>query len=246
MRIIALFAVLLLLGASSAHADAVAGQFDDYLLALSWEPVFCAGKPDKPECQSQTPTRFDATHLALHGLWPDRNNDPRHSYGYCGVDSGTRSEDRPGSWCNMPPTGMSSATQSTLARVMPGTQSCLQRHEWYKHGTCSGLSADAYFAAAASFVDAMAANAFGRYLSAHVGQTVDQESVLDAFETAFGPGSRSQVSLTCSDVQGSSALSGVDLRLSATLLPAVQMGQMLLPASGPGNCPSSFLIDPAP
>ena len=57
---------------SAAEAEA--------LLAVSWQPAFCETKPGKPECTSMTTARFDATHLALHGLWPQ----PR-SKAYCGV-----------------------------------------------------------------------------------------------------------------------------------------------------------------
>ena len=51
-----------------------------YVLAVSWQPAFCEGHADAPECASQTADRFDATHFTLHGLWPQ----PR-SLEYCGV-----------------------------------------------------------------------------------------------------------------------------------------------------------------
>ena len=57
----------------AAHAFVQAdGSFigDDYVLAASWQPSFCETKPDKDECESQTGDRFDATHFAIHGLWP--------------------------------------------------------------------------------------------------------------------------------------------------------------------------------
>ena len=60
-----------------------------YLLALSWQPSFCETKPSKPECESQTPQRFDATNLVLHGLWPQ----PRANV-YCNVQGATKPLER--------------------------------------------------------------------------------------------------------------------------------------------------------
>lgn len=239
-RPLALLAALFAL-AAAARAQ-TAGRFDDYVLALSWEPTFCASHMSKPECSGETPDRFDASHLALHGLWPDRNNDPSHSYGYCGVDSATQSEGDSGQWCSMPPTGMSGAAQSALSQVMPGTQSCLQRHEWYKHGTCSGLSADDYFSDVVALVQAVDSSAFGQFLTAHAGGTVNAQDVRSAFESAYGSGSSADLSLGCARVNGQSALSAVTLRLSPQPPSAGALAQELLPAAGSGNCPGSFQL----
>ena len=48
------------------------GNFDYYVLALSWQPAFCEGRPDKSECRTQTQNRFDANNFVLHGLWPNQ------------------------------------------------------------------------------------------------------------------------------------------------------------------------------
>ena len=51
------------------------------LLAASWQPAFCEQRPDRPECASQTATRYDANHFALHGLWPGPRNNS-----YCNIN----------------------------------------------------------------------------------------------------------------------------------------------------------------
>ena len=76
-----------------------------FVLAISWQPAFCETRPSKPECQSQTKDRFDATHFTLHGLWPQ----PRRR-AYCGVDAATVSEDESGYWSSLPEPQMSAAT----------------------------------------------------------------------------------------------------------------------------------------
>ena len=50
-----------------------AGQFDYYLLALSWAPNYCAGHPSdhSSECRIGGHTAF-----VLHGLWPQANSGP--------------------------------------------------------------------------------------------------------------------------------------------------------------------------
>jgi ribonuclease I len=40
-------------------------------------------------------------------------------------------------WCSMDSYGASSSTLSVLSTYMPGVQSCLDKHEWFKHGSCS-------------------------------------------------------------------------------------------------------------
>lgn len=222
-----------------------AGQFDSYVFSLEWTAAFCEGKSNLPECSAMTSGSFAASNLALHGLWPDKNNDASHNYGYCGVDSHTQSLDKGATWCQMPDIGLSGGVLNRLTSAMPGTASCLQNHEWYKHGTCSGFSPDQYFTQAASLVEAVSATPFGQFIASHVGQTVNSSDLLDAFESSFGSGSRQYVSLSCTNAHGSSLLLDVRLHLANPLKPASQLAQMLLPTAGSGNCGSSFLIDPA-
>ncbi|HXT00068.1 MAG TPA: hypothetical protein VN915_05300 [Elusimicrobiota bacterium] len=223
----------------------VAGQFDSYTFTMSWEPAFCEGKPNVHECQTQTSDRFDATHLALHGLWPDQNGDSAHSYGYCGIPASQQSLDRAPTWCSLREPAYSDDTHAALLTVMPGVNSCLDHHEWVKHGSCSGLSADAYFATAAALVQQVASSSFGRFLAAHAGRTVDAAEAVAAFEADFGAGSGSRLVMNCASVRGSSALLEVRVHLPNPL-PATELKSMLLDTGDRGNCPSSFLLDPIP
>lgn len=95
--------------------QAAPGQFDFYLLNLSWSPEFCATHPDSPECARRLG-------FVVHGLWPqDANGDyPQH----CG--------DAPGP-----------ANPRADLDIMPTAS--LVEHEWQTHGTCSGLGSDEYF-----------------------------------------------------------------------------------------------------
>jgi ribonuclease T2 len=103
-------------------AEANAGQFDYYLLALSWAPNYCAGHPNdhSSECRIGGHTAF-----VLHGLWPQANSGPP-----------------PMSCSTAPP--VAAATVDHMLNFMP-TRGLIQ-HEWQKHGTCSGLSPQDYFA----------------------------------------------------------------------------------------------------
>ena len=238
---------LLLLAAVLASTPAVAaGQFDSYTLALSWEPAFCESKPSASECASESPGRFDAANLILHGLWPDRSGGAGREVGYCGVDAATREFDRSAAWCRLPEPALSEATRAELAEAMPGATSCLDRHEWTKHGTCSGMTADDYFARASALVSAVSKTAFGRYLSASAGRTVELEGALAAFEADFGPGSRDKLSLRCAQAGGKTALIEARLRLTNPLGPPSELKTMLLPTGDRGDCPPSFLLDSAP
>src|SRR3546814_10932851 len=84
--------LLLAIAAIAGHRPAAAADF--FVLAVSWQPAFCETRPAKPECVTQDEDRFDASHFALHGLWPQ----PRGNV-YCGVEPGLRasasSDERP-------------------------------------------------------------------------------------------------------------------------------------------------------
>lgn len=92
------------------------GNFDYYVLALSWSPEFCYNHADKPECRS------GHYGFIVHGLWP------QFAHGY---PENCSSQISDASLPDMP------------GDIMPDPD--LIRHEWETHGTCSGLEPAAYF-----------------------------------------------------------------------------------------------------
>ncbi|MBS0560582.1 MAG: hypothetical protein JSR21_11060 [Proteobacteria bacterium] len=111
------------------------GRFDHYLLSLSVAPSFCAASPAnraKAECRDLTAAEYRRTPLTVHGLWPNR----------AGVSVNLQPQD-----CDGPPFAPPPAAQAAaLERFMPGGIGLL-RHEWKRHGTCSGLTQGEYVAA---------------------------------------------------------------------------------------------------
>jgi ribonuclease T2 len=100
------------------HDDSAAGQFDFYLLSLSWSPAFCLQSPGSPECNG--PRRFG---FIVHGLWPQNERGwPQN----CGGG-------------DVPPDVVAG-----IQDVIPSP--ALVQHEWRAHGTCSGLDPAAFFA----------------------------------------------------------------------------------------------------
>ena len=119
LRIFMLFAVL----AAPLRAQDASGDFDYYVLALSWSPNWCALEGDaraSPQCDAEADFGW-----VLHGLWPQYEDgwpaDCRHTFH-----------------------NPSRTDTAAMADIM-GT-SGLAWHQWNKHGSCSGLSPDDYFA----------------------------------------------------------------------------------------------------
>ncbi len=105
------------------------GNFDYYVLSLSWSPSYCESRRgqasrrnDRHQCAPGAQRGF-----VLHGLWPQfRRGWP--------------------SDCRKAPRFVPDAVIREVLDVMPSKG--LAIHEWRKHGTCSGLSPRAYFALA--------------------------------------------------------------------------------------------------
>ena len=102
------------------EARGTAGVFDYYVLSLSWSPEYCAAARRDDELQCARPYAFVA-----HGLWPQNER------GWP-ADCATRER-------------VPNATIDRLLPIMPSRGLII--HEWRKHGSCSGLGADGYFAA---------------------------------------------------------------------------------------------------
>ncbi len=219
--------VLICLAAAPARAA------DSYTLALTWQPAFCADKPDRAECRGGD---AGASPLVLHGLWPDwdvngdGNRDGNDAY--CldagpARDSILRIDTGGGSWKDLPQVAITKAMTDDLPAVMPGARAYLDRHEWWKHGTCSGLKPVDYFGAAILLTRQMQLGALGSFLEEHQGQTVKLKALLGVFDEEFGAGSARALKLVCNPApDGAMALSEVQLRLKRE-----RIGEGLLPST---------------
>ncbi|MCF6272869.1 MAG: ribonuclease T2 [Rhodobacteraceae bacterium] len=99
-----------------------AGEFDYYVLALSWTPSWCEEAGDTrnaPQCENNAGYGF-----AVHGLWPQ-------------YEAGWPSYCRTGA--RDPTRGQTNA----MADLMGSGGSAW--YQWKKHGRCAGLPADEYF-----------------------------------------------------------------------------------------------------
>lgn len=211
----------------------------EYVLAVSWQPAFCEGHTDKPECASQSDDRFDATHFTLHGLWPQ----PRSAV-YCGVDAGIEALDRPGSWHRLPPVELATETRAALDEVMPGTQSALDRHEWIKHGTCYGPSQEEYFAESLFLLSQLNDSAVRAVFAGRIGGVLSADQLAQAFDASFGTGAGERVTMDCAADGSRELVVELRLNLAGEITATSRMADLLAAAPvAQADCPLG-LIDP--
>jgi ribonuclease T2 len=99
------------------------GEFDFWVLSLSWSPSFCedaaGSRSSRQQCAGPRPYSF-----VVHGFWP------QHEKGWPESCYKTRQ--------NLPRT-----MADKMLDLMPSRQLVYQ--QWDKHGTCSGLGQQGYF-----------------------------------------------------------------------------------------------------
>ena len=132
-RLISLALVLILSGFFAADLASAQdrrqnapGEFDFYVLSLSWSPSFCeaatergnSGRSQQAQCGVR-PFSF-----VVHGLWP------QYERGFP-------------EYCQRPSPRLARNIMTSMLDLMPAPG--LIFNEWDKHGTCSGLAARAYF-----------------------------------------------------------------------------------------------------
>jgi ribonuclease T2 len=209
LRVIAVVFAMLSAGGVFFAGDASAqdGGRTRFILAASWQPAFCQTNQRKAECDSQTKDRYDATNFSLHGLWPMRQD-------YCGVPGDQQAADKRSDWDALPEVKLSPAVKADLAKVMPGTQSSLERHEWTKHGTCLTMSPDDYFGVAISLIDDLNGSAVRDLFAANVGRSLKAIDIKAAFDKSFGTGASDRVKMSCRRVGNRRVISELTIGLS--------------------------------
>ena len=179
LRLLVSFGILLALSGAASAQDRrqnAPGEFDFYVLSLSWSPSFCeaaqernnGGRSQQMQCGGR-PYAF-----VVHGLWPQ-------------YDRGFPN------YCQRPSPRLDRNIMQSMLDLMPAPG--LVFNEWDKHGTCSGLGARAYFEAIRKARAGVKIP--DEYLDLATARTVAPDAVEEAF-IRVNPGlSRSAIAVTC-------------------------------------------------
>ena len=215
------------------------GLEDSYVLALSWQPAFCDTHRNKPECQIDDKKSYQARNFTLHGLWPNKASCGKN-YGFCGD---VRSS--PGDFCDYPMLQLFTEVRAELSVVMPSAAagSCLQRHEWFKHGTCQlDWSMDKYFETAVELTQQFNESGIAYFINRHIGKTVSEKDFINKVDCAQGTDAHKRLELTCK----SGYLVDVYIHLPGTIKESDDLGSLMQQGQGDfkSNCGGQFKIDP--
>src|ERR1700750_1242402 len=151
------------------------GEFDFYVLSLSWSPSFCQeaeergnGRRSQSQCSGR-PYSF-----VVHGLWP------QYERGFP-------------EYCQRPSPRLARNIMTSMLDLMPAPG--LIYNEWDKHGTCSGLGERTYFE---TIRKARASIKIPEeFLQLSASKTIAPADVEDAF-VKINPGlSTAAISVTC-------------------------------------------------
>lgn len=200
------FLMIFSAGAQAAEQKAREAGRTRAVFSVSWQPGFCRTRPERLECKAETQDGFSAMHFTLHGLWPVGKS-------YCGIDAAVKAQDRKGKWLELPRPELANEAMVTLAAVMPGVQSGLDRHQWLRSGRCYSASAEAYFEGQMRYLDALNRSAVRSLFVEKLGGMVTEQEVRQAFDTAFGPGAGERVRLHCAKTGKETIVTGLTIGL---------------------------------
>ena len=118
----AMMAGLMLAAPAGAQQASVAGEFDYYVLSLSWSSAWCSDTGDARGADQCDPGR--GIDFVVHGLWPQFERGWPQD---CATDERDPSR-----------------RESQAMEGLMGSAG-LAWYQWQKHGRCSGLSAARYY-----------------------------------------------------------------------------------------------------
>jgi len=125
--LLSLVLIVVSAGMASAqdHRQNAPGEFDFYVLSLSWSPSFCEAASERGNSgRSQIQCGDRPFSFVVHGLWP------QYERGFP-------------EYCQRPSPRLARNIMNSMLDLMPAPG--LIFSEWDKHGTCSGLGERAYF-----------------------------------------------------------------------------------------------------
>ncbi|WP_026479904.1 ribonuclease T [Ahrensia sp. 13_GOM-1096m] len=99
----------------------IGNGFDFYVLSLSWSPGYCASEGNNADSRQCGPDK--KYEFVVHGLWPQFER---------GYPENCNSNNK-----------LDNSLVSSMTDIMPSFG--LIKHQWRKHGSCSGLSPEEYF-----------------------------------------------------------------------------------------------------
>ena len=157
----------------SLHAEDRPGDFDFYLLSLSWSPSYClteGASANSRQCGGSEPKAF-----VVHGLWPQYNR------GYP-------------EYCRSPePQRVPRSLINTMLDIMPSPG--LIGGQWRKHGTCTGLSQSEYLGLTRQAFERI--NIPDQFEHGDQRRVISAQSVEQAFVSANPGLSASGIAISC-------------------------------------------------
>ncbi|OQR95663.1 hypothetical protein THRCLA_07675 [Thraustotheca clavata] len=168
MKIISFLSALAFVAAKSDES------FDYYLLAQTFQPLFCS-TGNYAGCEN--PTEFMKTNLTIHGLWPNYNDGTFPSF--CSDEKLSKAT-------------IEAIGQDTINTYWPDVKTNYGTNfisnEWDKHGTCSGMNQLDYIGAT---IDLEIELGTPEIISSNVGKSVVGSEIRKAY------GGDNMVALVC-------------------------------------------------
>jgi ribonuclease T2 len=168
----ALFGLVLLIASPAMAEGERAGEFDYYVLSLSWSPTWCALEGEarnSPQCDRDLG-------WVLHGLWP------QYERGYP-------------SYCNTTARDPSKRETAAMEDIM-GTDGAAW-YQWKKHGRCAGLSPQQYLETAREAYAKITRPEVFRKLTKDV--KLPAALIEEAFMTENAGLDKNEITVTCKD-----------------------------------------------
>jgi len=152
------------------------GDFDFYVLSLSWSPSYCEAARERGNTSRSTQIQCGGRpySFVVHGLWP------QYERGFP-------------DYCEQPSPRLARNVMTSMLDLMPAPG--LIYSEWDKHGTCSGLGARGYFEAIRKARATVKVPQ--EYVELANPKTVTPAEVEDAFVKANPGLSTSAIAVTC-------------------------------------------------
>ena len=176
---------------SPSRPTNAAGLSTSSLLVVTWAPSLCKVEPSNRGCRSGHVGSLGPS-FVLHGLWPQPSTEQ-----YCEVPKGTPDRDRK-------PVQLPPDLQASL-KAMMSDSAIMTTHEWYAHGTCSGVTPPEYFGVAAALAD-QAGRVLDPVFKQAAGQQISARSVRQVVDAQLGAGMGKRVGLSCRDASGAGSI----------------------------------------